>query len=148
MIASRTGVFGEPDATIEDLQRIVDSTFTEWNQRFVELKMVQSGRFYGDEFSRAQQALNGFHGLLQGILGRLSIAVTSVQWRRVEALMVADVKSIMAALNHEITQMERLDGELTERHIYRMQYASQQLSSFLWLLVFVFLALIMSTYLF
>jgi len=147
MVASRSGIFGDPLVTIRALQELAEVSQQEWALAIAELSGDQYPVLSGDELRRLKLDLELSYTALKNILNRLAIDASAVQWRNIEALLLAGVKSIIVALNQEMAQLELLDAELTERHMARMQYASEQLSSFLWLLVFAFLALIMSTYL-
>lgn len=57
------------------------------------------------------------------------------------------IKPVFEALIKETTQLGIINTNLANQSLGRIQYASEQLSSFLWLLAFIFLAITLATFL-
>lgn len=146
MISSRTGIFGNPLAA----QQVIRKDAYEYNlllhSLLSQLLAIQNN--VSNETLR--ESLNHLQSTNQSRLNAvnlLQIGLASQDWRIDRHLMLTQIKPLIDQMNLEITQLEKFETELSNQNLNRMQYASEQLSNFLWLLVLLLMIMILSTYL-
>lgn len=146
MISSRTGIFGNPLAAQKVMRKDADAYHSLLNSLLSQLVVIQIN-VSDTTFSESLNQLLSAHQSRLNALNLLQTGLASKDWRIDRHLMLTQIKPMIDQMNMEIAALESYEASLSKQNLSRMQYASEQLSNFLWLGVFMLITLILLTYL-
>ena len=146
LISSRTGIFGNPLAIQKAMRKDADDHHSQLNGLLSQLVVLQIKASDNSLSESINQLLTAHQSRLNS-LNLLQTGLSSKDWRTDRHLMLTRIKPLIDQMNDEIVKLEAFEADLSHQNLKLSQDASEQLSSFLWILVFMLMTLILSTYL-
>ncbi len=147
MISTRIGIFGNPSESIEYLNSNNQSYRAELEKLLSQLALMDqlndTDLVFADSLEKLGQAVSQRFDTLEQIKKGLSLS----DWRRDKYIMITELEPILQRLNSHLHQLELATVNLSQLNLTDSQYATTQLSNFLWLSMFLVMALILTAYL-
>lgn len=133
LIASRTGVFGNPDiamrvvdGNLETYSRLVDSLITQ-------LEQFQQKGLLGMQQSNVLPELRRLQTLRESSTREMLKILNSDEWRQDIPILLNQIKPLFEKTHGAITLIERRLESLTANNLQKSTEATATLSNFLWL---------------
>jgi len=147
MISSRIGVFGDPTRSMESLYQNNNSYLAELQSLYQQL--LQLGQLQDIDLVFANSVVQLGQAIRQRFdtLEQIKTGLSLMDWRRDKYIMVTELEPSLAALNKQLNKLQTVTVNLSQKNLANAQYATTQLSNFLWLSMFLVMALILSAYL-
>ena len=147
LITSRTGLFGNPERALTSLGKKGQQYNTELKYLLDQLTAISRFGSNDPEFVNSIAQLTQAMEMRLNTLKLLKEGLAENDWRKDKSILDNEIRPAFESLIKEISQIEQITNKLAATNLGYSQYASEQLSSFLWLLAFIFMALVLATYL-